>query len=202
MKKDFYHFMLERDMSVWENKVKYNLSESGVHPMTITDLSEGNNEFVEQILRPNQQGLEGDGAWDDDRREVVGATVLPAAFGVVIVERQDVPLGPRPPADIAGVAAVAATETIEPISGFDGVILPLGEPPPPLARPLPQGLPPLGAGQYAGNGNADKHHHNEDDEGAVHRSDPPCFSRQRRTYSSLCSTRWARPASSAQSNAK
>jgi aspartate/methionine/tyrosine aminotransferase len=50
MKKDFYPFMLERDMSVWENKVKYNLSESGVHPMTITDLSEGNNEFVEQIL--------------------------------------------------------------------------------------------------------------------------------------------------------
>ena len=50
MKKDFYPFMLERDMSVWEFKVKYNLSESGVHPMTITDLSEGNNEFVEQIL--------------------------------------------------------------------------------------------------------------------------------------------------------
>jgi len=50
MKKDFYPFMLERDMSVWENKVKYNLSESGVHPMTITDLSEGDNEFVEQIL--------------------------------------------------------------------------------------------------------------------------------------------------------
>ena len=50
MKKVFYPFMLERDMSVWENKVKYNLSESGVHPMTITDLSEGNNEFVEQIL--------------------------------------------------------------------------------------------------------------------------------------------------------
>jgi aspartate/methionine/tyrosine aminotransferase len=50
MKKDFYPFMLERDMSVWEYKVKYNLSESGVHPMTITDLSEGNNEFVEEIL--------------------------------------------------------------------------------------------------------------------------------------------------------
>ena len=50
MKKDFYPFMLERDMSAWEYKVKYNLSESGVHPMTITDLSEGDNEFVEQIL--------------------------------------------------------------------------------------------------------------------------------------------------------
>jgi aspartate/methionine/tyrosine aminotransferase len=50
MKKDFYPFMLERDMSVWENKVKYNLSESGVHPMTITDISEGDNEFIEQIL--------------------------------------------------------------------------------------------------------------------------------------------------------
>ncbi|MFC2055517.1 aminotransferase class I/II-fold pyridoxal phosphate-dependent enzyme [Chloroflexota bacterium] len=50
MKKDFYPFMLERDMSVWENKVKYNLSESGVHPMTITDLAEGDNEFVERIL--------------------------------------------------------------------------------------------------------------------------------------------------------
>jgi aspartate/methionine/tyrosine aminotransferase len=50
MKKDFYPFSLEREMSVWENKVKYNLSESGVHPMTITDLAEGDNEFVERIL--------------------------------------------------------------------------------------------------------------------------------------------------------
>ncbi|MFV2043841.1 MAG: aminotransferase class I/II-fold pyridoxal phosphate-dependent enzyme [Anaerolineales bacterium] len=50
MKNDFYPFMLEREMSIWENQVKYNLSESGVHPMTIDELSEGNPQLIEDLL--------------------------------------------------------------------------------------------------------------------------------------------------------
>jgi aspartate/methionine/tyrosine aminotransferase len=34
----FYPFMMEQMMSEWENVVEYNLSESGVHPMTARDL--------------------------------------------------------------------------------------------------------------------------------------------------------------------
>ena len=33
----FKTFELERNMSVWENAVDYNLSESGVHPLTLKD---------------------------------------------------------------------------------------------------------------------------------------------------------------------
>lgn len=38
MKPEFVPFKLERMMSVWENVVEYNLSESGVHPMTVREL--------------------------------------------------------------------------------------------------------------------------------------------------------------------
>ncbi len=31
-------FELERRQSVWENRVKYNLTESGVHPFTLSEL--------------------------------------------------------------------------------------------------------------------------------------------------------------------
>ena len=31
-------FEMERFQSIWENKVKHNLSESGVHPMTLDEL--------------------------------------------------------------------------------------------------------------------------------------------------------------------
>ena len=50
MKKDFYPFMLEREMSIWEYQVKYNLSESGVQPMTIDELAEGDPHFIESLL--------------------------------------------------------------------------------------------------------------------------------------------------------
>lgn len=42
--------MLEREMSIWENQVEYNLSESGVHPMTILELFAGDEQMVEQVL--------------------------------------------------------------------------------------------------------------------------------------------------------
>ncbi|MFA9492082.1 MAG: aminotransferase class I/II-fold pyridoxal phosphate-dependent enzyme [Anaerolineales bacterium] len=50
MKKDFYPFMLEREMSIWEYQVKYNLSESGVHPMTVEELADGDPQFIEDLL--------------------------------------------------------------------------------------------------------------------------------------------------------
>ena len=37
-KPDFQPFLMERMMSKWENVVDYNLSESGVHPMTVREL--------------------------------------------------------------------------------------------------------------------------------------------------------------------
>ena len=50
MRKDFYPFMLEREMSVWEYQVKYNLSESGVHPLTVKELTEDDPQFLEDLL--------------------------------------------------------------------------------------------------------------------------------------------------------
>jgi len=38
MSQEFVPFALERMMSLWENQVEYNLSESGVHPMTTDEL--------------------------------------------------------------------------------------------------------------------------------------------------------------------
>jgi aspartate/methionine/tyrosine aminotransferase len=38
MHRNFVPFELERFMSIWENQVDYNLSESGVHPLTIREL--------------------------------------------------------------------------------------------------------------------------------------------------------------------
>jgi aspartate/methionine/tyrosine aminotransferase len=50
MKENFQPFLLEREMSIWENQVEYNLSESGVHPMTMRDLFFNNEELIEETL--------------------------------------------------------------------------------------------------------------------------------------------------------
>ena len=50
MRKDFQPFMLEREMSIWENQVEYNLSESGVHPMTTLELFDGDEQLIEEFL--------------------------------------------------------------------------------------------------------------------------------------------------------
>jgi aspartate/methionine/tyrosine aminotransferase len=47
MKQGFVPFALERMMSVWENVVEYNLSESGVHPMTVRELVDDPAEMEE-----------------------------------------------------------------------------------------------------------------------------------------------------------
>ena len=44
---NFEKFQLERQQSTWENKVDYNLSESGVHPGTLRSLF--STEFIEKI---------------------------------------------------------------------------------------------------------------------------------------------------------
>ena len=43
----FEPFQLERQQSIWENKVDYNLSESGIHPGTLKSLFSSN--FIEKI---------------------------------------------------------------------------------------------------------------------------------------------------------
>ncbi len=50
MKEKFIPFMLEREMSIWENKVEYNLSESGVHPMSTRELFDNDAELIEEFL--------------------------------------------------------------------------------------------------------------------------------------------------------
>ena len=50
MKDKFYPFMLEREMSIWENQVEYNLSESGVHPLSMRELFYDNEELIEETL--------------------------------------------------------------------------------------------------------------------------------------------------------
>ncbi len=50
MREKFYPFMLEREMSIWENQVEYNLSESGVHPMTTLELFDGDELLIEKFL--------------------------------------------------------------------------------------------------------------------------------------------------------
>src|SRR4030042_5298872 len=45
----FVPFEMERIMSKWENVVKYNLSESGVHPVTTRELVQ-DPEVLDQIL--------------------------------------------------------------------------------------------------------------------------------------------------------
>jgi aspartate/methionine/tyrosine aminotransferase len=50
MNKNFYPFMLEREMSIWENRVKYNLSESGVHPMTTRELFNNDAKLIDEFI--------------------------------------------------------------------------------------------------------------------------------------------------------
>jgi hypothetical protein len=42
---------MERWQSIWENQVEYNLSESGVHPLKLSELLESDDEeFLSQPL--------------------------------------------------------------------------------------------------------------------------------------------------------
>jgi aspartate/methionine/tyrosine aminotransferase len=50
MRKNFIPFMLEREMGIWEHQVAYNLSESGVHPMSISELLDNDPKLIEEFL--------------------------------------------------------------------------------------------------------------------------------------------------------
>ena len=50
MNNDFIPFELERIMSIWEYQVDYNLSESGVHPMSVNELVRGDPDFLHSVL--------------------------------------------------------------------------------------------------------------------------------------------------------
>ncbi|MBI9048957.1 MAG: aminotransferase class I/II-fold pyridoxal phosphate-dependent enzyme [Anaerolineaceae bacterium] len=61
MYKEFVPFELERFMSIWEYQVDYNLSESGVHPMTTRELVQ-DEDFLARLLEtelnyPQTNGL-------------------------------------------------------------------------------------------------------------------------------------------------
>ena len=51
MRDNFVPFELERLMSIWENQVDYNLSESGVHPMTTDELLQSKPDLISQLLK-------------------------------------------------------------------------------------------------------------------------------------------------------
>jgi len=46
----FQPFVMERMMSKSEKYVEYNISESGVHPMTLKELFDGNQDFIDKLL--------------------------------------------------------------------------------------------------------------------------------------------------------
>ncbi len=50
MNKKFIPFELERIMSIWEHQVEYNLSESGVHPLTTRQLVQNDPQIIEDLL--------------------------------------------------------------------------------------------------------------------------------------------------------
>ncbi len=50
MSKPFQVFELEHHQSIWEQVVDYNLTESGVHPMQLAELIDGNGALLEEML--------------------------------------------------------------------------------------------------------------------------------------------------------
>ncbi len=50
MRDKFYPFELEREMGIWEHNVAYNISESGVKPMTARELFAGDPGLMEDFL--------------------------------------------------------------------------------------------------------------------------------------------------------
>ena len=50
MKRNFQPFMLERELGIWEHSVEYNLSESGVHPMSTAELLGNDPRLIEEFL--------------------------------------------------------------------------------------------------------------------------------------------------------
>ena len=82
MKKNFYPFMLEREMGIWEHQVEYNLSESGVHPMTTVELFDNDPELINEFLAVELNYPPTNG--DQELRERIAATYNGASAADVI----------------------------------------------------------------------------------------------------------------------
>lgn len=83
MKKNFIPFMLEREMGVWEHQVEYNLSESGVHPMSTAELLGNDPKLIEEFLAVELNYPQTNGSIE--LRECIAATYLEATLDDVIV---------------------------------------------------------------------------------------------------------------------
>ena len=83
MKENFYPFMLERELGIWEHQVEYNLSESGVHPMSTAELLGNNPELTEEFLAVELNYPQTNGSVE--LREQIAATYSGATSYDVIV---------------------------------------------------------------------------------------------------------------------
>jgi len=50
MRDNFFPFEMERQMSRWDNQVSYNLSVSGVPPLSIREIAENDPDFIDELL--------------------------------------------------------------------------------------------------------------------------------------------------------
>jgi aspartate/methionine/tyrosine aminotransferase len=76
-------FQMERWQSTWENRVRYNLSESGVHPMTVTELLEIAGADPADVL--NQRLVYSQSNGTDELRDLIAAMYPGAAPDQVLV---------------------------------------------------------------------------------------------------------------------
>ncbi len=67
----FVPFELERWQSTWENRVRYNLSESGVHPLSIAELLELSGGALREFAALRLVYSQSDGT--DDLRRAIAA---------------------------------------------------------------------------------------------------------------------------------
>jgi len=83
MKKNFTPFMLEREMGTWEHQVEYNLSESGVHPMSTAELLGHDPELINEFLNVELNYPPTNGS--PELREAIAATYAGASADDVLV---------------------------------------------------------------------------------------------------------------------
>jgi len=83
MKKNFIPFMLEREMGIWEHQVEYNLSESGVHPMSTAELLGHDPKLIEEFLSTELNYPQTNGSVE--LRERIAATYPGATADDVLV---------------------------------------------------------------------------------------------------------------------
>ncbi len=80
---EFQPFEMERMMSKWENVVEYNLSESGVHPMTVRELLNDDPGGVERLLDTELNYAQANG--EIPLREAIAALYPGATLDNVLV---------------------------------------------------------------------------------------------------------------------